>query len=51
VVAYVDPATASVDIGTLVGKYIGVHGISKRQENSDIQVIQVYNAMLMPQPK
>ncbi len=51
VVAYVDPATASVDIGSLVGKYIGVRGMSKRMENSDIMVIQVNNATLMPQPK
>jgi hypothetical protein len=51
VVAYVDPATADVDIGSLVGKYIGVRGVSKKMEGSDITVIQVSNATLMPQPK
>ena len=51
VVAYVDPAAASVDIGSLVGKYIGVRGITKKMEGSDIAVIQVSNATLMPQPK
>ena len=51
VVAYVDPASASIDIGSLVGKYIGVRGVSKKMEGSDITVIQVNNATLMPQPK
>jgi len=50
VVAYVDPADASVDIGSLVGKYIGVRGISKKAQNSDITVIQVSNATLEPAP-
>jgi hypothetical protein len=51
VIAYIDPANAEVDIGSLVGKYIGVRGISKKMEGSDITVIQVSNATLMPQPK
>jgi hypothetical protein len=51
VVAYVDPASAAVDIGTLVGKYVGVRGISKKMEGSEVTVIQVNNATLMPQPK
>ena len=51
VVAYVDPASASVDIGTLVGKYVGVRGISKKMEGSEVTLIQVNNATLMPQPK
>ncbi len=49
VVAYVDPASSSVDIGSLVGKYIGVRGISKMQD-SDITLIEVNNATLMPNP-
>ena len=51
VVAYVDPASAAVDIGALVGKYVGVRGISKKMEGSEITVIEVNNATLMPQPK
>jgi uncharacterized protein YgiM (DUF1202 family) len=51
VVAYVDPSTASVDIGKLIGNYIGVRGMTKRMDNSDIMVIQVNNATLMPPPK
>jgi uncharacterized protein YgiM (DUF1202 family) len=50
VVAYVDPSTAAVDVGTLIGKYVGVRGITKRMEGSDINVIQVSNATLMPEP-
>lgn len=50
VVAYVDPADSSVDIGSLVGKYIGVRGISKKMPNSDITLIQVSNATLEPTP-
>ena len=50
VVAYIDPADASVDIGSLVGKYIGVRGISKQAQNSDITVIEVSNATLEPAP-
>jgi hypothetical protein len=51
VVAYVDPASAAVDIGSLVGKYVGVRGVSKKMEGSEITLIQVNNATLMPQPK
>ena len=51
VVAYIDPASASVDVGSLIGKYIGVRGISTKMEGSDITLIQVSNATLMPEPK
>jgi hypothetical protein len=51
VVAYVDPATASIDVGMFVGKYVAVRGISKKMEGSDVSVIQVNNATAMPQPK
>ena len=51
VVAYVDPGTAAVDIGSLVGKYVGVRGVSKKMEGSDVTVIQVSNATLMAPPK
>jgi hypothetical protein len=51
VVAYVDPAVASIDMGMLVGKYIGVRGESKKMDGSDITVIKVNNATMMPQPK
>ncbi len=48
VVAYVDPSTAKVDIGVLVGKYIAVQGTTKMQD--DRKVIQVTNAILTPDP-
>jgi uncharacterized protein YgiM (DUF1202 family) len=51
VVAYIDPSAASIDIGKLVGQYIGVRGISKHMQDSNAVVIQVSNATLMPQPK
>jgi hypothetical protein len=51
VVAYIDPANADIDIGVLVGKYVGVRGISKHMEGSDITLIQVNNASLIPQPQ
>jgi hypothetical protein len=50
VVAYVDPAASSVDLSIFVGKYIGVRGITRQMENSDLKVIQVSNATLMPAP-
>ena len=50
VLAYVDPAKADVDIGSLVGKYVGVRGIPRKVDGSDITVIQVSTATLMPQP-
>jgi uncharacterized protein YgiM (DUF1202 family) len=50
VVAYVDP-TSDIDIGSLVGKYIGVRGTSSTPSGSDITVIKVSNATLMPNPK
>jgi uncharacterized protein YgiM (DUF1202 family) len=51
VVAYVDPSSASIDVGMLVGKYIAVRGVSKKMDGSDINVIQVSNATMMPQPQ
>ena len=50
VVAYVDPAS-DIDIGTLVGKYIGVRGITTQPPGTDITVIKVSNATLQPTPK
>ncbi len=49
VVAYVDPKS-DIDIGSLIGKYIGVRGISSQAEGSDITVIRVSNATLMAAP-
>jgi uncharacterized protein YgiM (DUF1202 family) len=51
VVAYVDPAIASINMDMLVGKYIGVRGESSKMNGSDITVIKVNNATMMPQPK
>ena len=51
IVAYVDPTSASIDVGMFVGKYIGVRGTSKKVDGSDITVIKVDNATMMPQPK
>ncbi len=50
VVAYVDPQ-AEVDIGSLTGKYVGVRGISHKPEGTDITIIQVKNATLLPEPE
>lgn len=50
VVAYVDPAASSVDLSIFIGKYIGVRGITRQVENSDLKVIHVSNATLMPAP-
>jgi hypothetical protein len=51
VVAYVDPAASSIDLSIFIGKYIGVRGITKQMDNSDLKVIQVSNATLMPAPE
>ncbi|HVT80201.1 MAG TPA: SH3 domain-containing protein, partial [Phycisphaerae bacterium] len=51
VVAYVDPGNSSIDLSIFIGKYIGVRGITKTMENSDVKVIQVSNATLMPTPE
>jgi hypothetical protein len=48
-VAYVDPAS-QIDIGSLLGKYIGVRGVTKKAEGTDVNVIQVKNATLLPAP-
>ncbi len=50
VVAYVDPQ-ADVDIASLLGKYIGVRGASHKPEGTDITVITVRNATLLPTPE
>jgi hypothetical protein len=49
VVAYVDPA-ADVDIGSLVGKYIGVRGTTDTAPGTQVTVIHVRNATLLPAP-
>jgi uncharacterized protein YgiM (DUF1202 family) len=49
VVAYVDP-NAEVDISTLLGKYVGLRGTTSKPDNSDITVIHVANATLLPAP-
>ncbi|HVS70212.1 MAG TPA: hypothetical protein VHQ47_03040 [Phycisphaerae bacterium] len=49
VVAYVDPA-ADVDIGSLVGKYIGVRGTTDIAPGTQVSVIHVRNATLLPAP-
>ncbi|HVX86373.1 MAG TPA: hypothetical protein VH253_16435 [Phycisphaerae bacterium] len=49
VVAYVDPA-ADVDIGSLVGKYIGVRGTTDIAPGTQVSVIHVRNATLLPGP-
>jgi uncharacterized protein YgiM (DUF1202 family) len=49
VVAYVDPA-ADVDIGSLVGKYIGVRGTTDTAPGTSVTVLHVRNATLLPPP-
>lgn len=49
VVAYVDPA-ADVDIGSLVGKYIGVRGTTDTAPGTQVTVLHVRNATLLPAP-
>jgi hypothetical protein len=49
VVAYVDPQS-EIDISTLLGKYIGVRGTSTKPAGTDITLIKVTNATLMPPP-
>jgi uncharacterized protein YgiM (DUF1202 family) len=48
-VAYVDPAS-QIDIGSLLGKYIGVRGVTKKAEGTQVTVIEVKNATLLPAP-
>lgn len=48
-VAYIDPSSASVDIGRLVGKYIGVRGMTRKMDNSEITLIEVSNATMLPE--
>jgi uncharacterized protein YgiM (DUF1202 family) len=50
VVAYVDPA-ADVDIGSLMGKYIGVRGTTDLAPGTQVSVIHVRNATLLPAPE
>jgi uncharacterized protein YgiM (DUF1202 family) len=50
VVAYVDPQS-DIDIGSLLGKYIGVRGSTHTAEGSNMTVIQVKNATLLPMPE
>jgi len=48
-VAYVDPAS-QIDIGSLLGKYIGVRGVTKKAEGTEVNMIEVKNATLLPAP-
>ncbi|MCL2647377.1 MAG: hypothetical protein FWD61_10305 [Phycisphaerales bacterium] len=48
-VAYVDPKSA-IDIGSLLGKYIGVRGVSRKAQGTDMEVIQVKTATLIEAP-
>ena len=49
VVAYVNPQ-ADIDVGSLLGKYIGVRGSSSTADGTNMTVIQVKNATLLPTP-
>ncbi len=50
VVAYVDPQ-ADIDIGSLLGKYIGVRGSTHTADGTNMTIIQVKNATLLPMPE
>jgi uncharacterized coiled-coil protein SlyX len=50
VVAYVDPQ-ADIDVGSLLGKFIGVRGSSHTADGTNMTVIQVKNATLLPMPE
>ena len=49
VVAYVNPQS-EIDISSLLGKYIGVRGSTHQSANSDLTIIEVKNATLLPDP-
>lgn len=49
VVAYVDPVS-EVDISKLIGQYIGVRGGTHKAAGTEILVIHVKNATLLPAP-
>jgi hypothetical protein len=48
-VAYVDPASP-IDIGKLLGEYIGVRGTTATAPGTEVTVIKVSNATLLPAP-
>ena len=49
VVAYIDPAS-DVDVSKLLGQYIGVRGATKKVAGTEVEVIHVRNATLLPEP-
>jgi len=49
--AYLTSTGARVEFAQLVGKYLGVRGEVRQMEGSDIVVIDVHDATLMPTPK